>query len=945
MLRSDDADSTSAMTGARTEAPAASANRVYKAGSLLSDRYEIISLLGEGGMGAVYKAFDRELDRTVAMKVIRTQFASEPSALKRFKQELVLARQVTHRNVIRIFDLGVSDGFRFITMEYVEGANLSSILRERGKLSPHEAISLIRQVSQGLQVAHNEGVIHRDLKPANIMIDSQGRAIVMDFGIARSNDGGTISRTGDVVGTPAYMSPEQAKGNALDARSDIYSLGVILYEMLAGVIPFQDENAMSMLLKRCQQDPVPPAEVEPSIPPQLSRIVTKALAREASKRYQNVQDLLNDLDRFEAPEPPPRRKRMEIAAFLMVTLLCVGLGGLGVLWFRASKAPKAPKAVTVLVADFDNTTSENVFDGTLEPVFIAGLEGAPFVSVYNRGAAYALARELKPGAAKINEVVARLIAKREGINVVLTGLVARQDDGYRVSVNAIDGATGKTIMTRDSPQSRRDDVLQEASKLVPRLRRALGDVSPESQLAASGETFTSSSLDAVHDYGVAQQLQWEGKYEQAEKLYLAAAKADSQFGRAYAGLAMVNTNLGRPEAAIQYYELAFRQLGRMTERERLRTRGTYFLVVRDDQKAIAESTTLIRQFPFDTAGHANLALAFCYSRDMIDAVTEGRKAIELYPKNTIHRNNLAFYNLYRGDTAEATRQGGIVISENPAYAKAYLVTAEAQLLDGKIGEAVKTFQRLQHVESTGPSYAAVGLADLAMYQGRFSDAGDLLAKASASDSTEPSKLARTSKILLQAESYLAQGKPALAVPLAQNAASLSNSDVVQVIAARVLGEAHHEDRAQQIAAELGKRVSVEAGAWSKVINAELLIADGELPKAIEMLSNALKLTDVWLAHFDLARAYVAAGAYAQASSELDLCLKRRGEASSVFIEDYFPTIRYLPPVYYYAGRAQEALGTSRAAESYKTFLAIKEKSQGDPLVEDARRRLDALATK
>ena len=573
-------------------------------------------------------------------------------------------------------------------------------------------------------MAHAEGVIHRDLKPANVMVDSHGRAIIMDFGIARTKDTGTLTRTGGVVGTPSYMSPEQAKGSSLDARSDLYSLGVIFYELLTGSVPFLSENPMVMLLKRYREDPTPPATIEPSIPPQLNKIVLKALAREASKRYENAQDLLDDLDHFEAPEPRPRQ-RIQLVAFALIALLCVALSGvLGFWWFRASKASPAQKAVTVLVADFDNTTSESVFEGTLEPVLIAGLEGAPFVSVYNRAAAHSLAEELKPGSAKLNEALARLIAKREGISVVLTGLVARQGDGYRVTVNAIDGATGKTILTRDSPEAQRDDVLKEASKLVPRLRRALGDVSSENQ--ASGETFTSSSLDAVHDYGMAQQFQWEGKFDEAEKLYLAATKADPQFGRAYAGLAMVSSNLGRPDAAVQYYNLAFRQLSRMTERERLRTRGTYFLVVRDDQKAIAESTALIRQFPFDTAGHSNLALGYCYSRNMVDAMAEGGKAIDLYPKNAMQRNNLAFYSLYAGDTTEAIRQARVVISQNPAYAKAYLVTAMSQSLDRKIDAASQTYHQLQHVGSSGASYAVVGLADLAIYQGRFSGALDLL---------------------------------------------------------------------------------------------------------------------------------------------------------------------------------------------------------------------------
>ena len=204
-------------------------------GTVLGERYEILKRLGEGGMGAVYKARDRELDLFVALKVIRPELASHPDILRRFKQELILARQVTHKNVIRIFELGMADGRKFITMDYIDGRDLKSILVERGKLPPDEAVRIIRQVCRGLEAAHAEGVVHRDLKPQNIMVDANGRVWVMDFGLARSMDLVGITRTGALMGTPDYMSPEQARAEKVDARSDLFSLGIIFYEILTGV--------------------------------------------------------------------------------------------------------------------------------------------------------------------------------------------------------------------------------------------------------------------------------------------------------------------------------------------------------------------------------------------------------------------------------------------------------------------------------------------------------------------------------------------------------------------------------------------------------------------------------------------------------------------------------------------------------------------------------------
>lgn len=266
-----------------------------EAGTILGERYEILQRLGEGGMGAVYKARDNELDRLVALKVIRPELAGHPDILRRFKQELILARQVTHKNVIRIFDLGMADGRKFITMDYIEGRDLKSLLVERGKLPAAEAVPIVQQICRGLEAAHIEGVVHRDLKPQNIMLDANGRVWVMDFGLARSMDLVGMTRTGALMGTPDYMSPEQARASKVDARSDIFSLGIIFYEMLTGQLPFKADTMMATLLKRVQEKAVPPSTVDPAIPQDLSRIVMKCLEVDVGRRYQSTGEMLGQL--------------------------------------------------------------------------------------------------------------------------------------------------------------------------------------------------------------------------------------------------------------------------------------------------------------------------------------------------------------------------------------------------------------------------------------------------------------------------------------------------------------------------------------------------------------------------------------------------------------------------------------------------------------------------
>jgi predicted Ser/Thr protein kinase len=220
---------------------------------MLGKRYEIVQLLGEGGMGAVYKARDRELDRMVALKIIRPELAVHEEILARFKQELILARRITHKNVIRIYDLGEADGLKFITMEFVEGKDLSSLIKEKGRLSFEECADVIFQTCTALDAAHAEGVVHRDLKPQNIMVEKHGRIIVMDFGIARTMEQGGMTNTGALIGTPDYMSPEQVMGEKVDARSDLFTLGVIFFQLLVGQLPYKADTIQGAMFKRTRE--------------------------------------------------------------------------------------------------------------------------------------------------------------------------------------------------------------------------------------------------------------------------------------------------------------------------------------------------------------------------------------------------------------------------------------------------------------------------------------------------------------------------------------------------------------------------------------------------------------------------------------------------------------------------------------------------------------------
>jgi serine/threonine protein kinase len=525
-------------------------------GSVIGNRYEVEQLLGEGGMGAVYKVRDREVNRLVALKMIRSDLASHPEILARFTQELVLARQVTHRNVIRLFDLGEADGVKFITMDFIEGLDLTSLLTEKGKLAPDEAIKIIAQVCRALDAAHTEGVVHRDLKPQNIMLDANGRVTVMDFGIARSAEMSGMTQTGALIGTPEYMSPEQARGQVAGVPSDLFTVGIIFYELLTGVTPYKADTAMASLLKRTRERPQAPIVLDPSIPHGISDVVMKCLEIDLDKRYSSAVQILADLGVagetasgtiFGTHTIPPPPSKFAIYGKWVAIGLIVALVAAGVLLREKlfTKTREKHALVTLLVSDFDNKTGDSVFDGTLEPMLGIALEGAPFISSYNRTSAQREAAKLDPGA-KLNEKTAQLMAVRDGISVVVGGSIESSESGYKVSVEAVDAATGKAIVGKEVEAKNKQEVLGAAEKLAASIRIALGDTTPESAQLSAAETFTAGSLEAAHAYAAAQAFQYQGKWEDAIKEYQHAIQLDPNLGRAYAGLGAVETNMGRP---------------------------------------------------------------------------------------------------------------------------------------------------------------------------------------------------------------------------------------------------------------------------------------------------------------------------------------------------------------------------------------------------------------
>jgi len=900
-------------------------------------------------MGAVYRARDREVNRTVALKVIRPELTGNSAILDRFKQELVLSHQVTHKNVVRIYDMGDADGIKFITMEYIEGQDLRSLIGQQKIFQPEDAVEIMRQVCRALEAAHAVGVIHRDLKPQNIMRDKQGRVVVMDFGLARLLDSeGGMTQTGAIVGTMEYMSPEQGLGKPLDERSDLFAVGLIFYELLTGKMPYKADSALASLVKRTHERAAPVSDQSASIPRALSDIVGKCLEPKVQDRYQHVGEILTDLEAWQGGRAAATLKFPDssrpwgqtipwhwigaVAAVLVLAFAGVMLRG------RLTKAtPAANKSVSVLVADFTNHTGDPIFDDTLEPMFNVALEGASFINAYSRGTARNLAKQLPHPSDKLDEQSARLIGVSQGLAAVVTGSLSLRGDGYKLSVEALDARTGNSIATAEINAHTKDQLLLEIPKLAAPVRKALGDTTPvAAQLAVLGP-FTAASLEVVHQYSIAMQQQFAGKTAEAFQSFSKAVELDPNFARAYSGMAGTANDLGRQEDGVKYIKLALEHLDRMTERERYHNRGAYYLIGGNYSKCAEEYGTLVSQYPADRVGLSDLAWCYAELRNFPKALEAARKAEEIAPKGALEHINMAFYGSFTGDFQTGEREAQTALEISPSEV-AQLNLGEAQLGAGKLSDAAETYHGLEKFGSRGASMAASALADLALYQGHFSEAVRLLEQGANADLQAKTPESATNKFAALSYAELLRGQSRAAVASAEKALANGQTPQVRFLAGRVFAEAGEAAQAKKMADTFAKEVLAEPQAYGKIIEGKLALKQGDSRLAIKNITDANNLLDTWIGRFELGRAYLEASQFTEADSEFDRCIKRRGEAIELFMDNGV-TYSYLPYVYYYQGRVRQGLKTPAFADSYRTYLSIRGQSTEDPLVAEVRKSL------
>jgi eukaryotic-like serine/threonine-protein kinase len=637
--------------GLRVIHPADLNNQTFlRVGAILGRRYEILQLLGEGGMGSVYRARDREVNRVVALKVIRPELTGNPAILDRFKQELVLSHQVTHKNVIRIYDFGDADGVKFITMEFVEGQDLRSLIHEKKKFSPEEAVEISQQICRALEATHSVGVIHRDLKPQNIMRDKGGRILLMDFGLARTIEGDGMTQTGALVGTMEYMSPEQALGKTLDERSDLFTVGLITYELLTGKMPFQAESALASLIKRTQERAVPISDHDETIPRSVSNIVSRCLERDPALRYQTASEMLRDLDdwrgnraaanlRFQ-PTVEPWGRTIHWPLLTGIAIFVLAIAGYmlrGILFSAPAKTAASGPALSLAILPFRNASGDPTFDwlgSSLADMLSTDVGQSASLRTVSPTNVHQIFSDLRVSpATMLDPATIRRVADFSNADRVVWGQYAKFGDQIRIDATLQDIKSNRTIPLKIEVPSEKE-IPGAVDSLAESIRQKLAlpeDVLKE--LKASSFQPNSSSVEALRDYDQGIGFQRGGRNLEAQKKFEAATRADANFALAFSRLAQSYGSLGYDSEAEQSAERAVELSQTLPEAEKYLISAIRYQITKNYPEAIKAYENLAKASPDNTDVQSALARVYEDAGDFAKAREYFQKLLSVSPKD------------------------------------------------------------------------------------------------------------------------------------------------------------------------------------------------------------------------------------------------------------------------------------------------------------------------
>ena len=708
--------------------------------SSFGPRYRIESLLGEGGMGKVYRAQDRELNRIVALKLVRPELASNPIAMARFRQELLLASKVSHRNILRIHDLGDVDGVKFISMALIEGMDLHDTIAKTGPLSPDRALNIALQLCSGLEAAHAEGVIHRDLKPRNILLDSNDHVYITDFGLAKSveSEGAAMTRTGDFIGTPLYMSPEQIESKEVDKRSDLYSLGLIFYEMVTGDLPFAGKSSVQVMHSRMTTTPKDPKALAPRLPNYFAAVIAKCLVRDPVYRYQSAAEIRRDLEEGIAPQksvlqrlPRPSRTWGLVAAAMAIAVVAT----LTVPVLRDKIFPAGSASPAAVVPSY-----------YMAILPFRPLSGSPELRYQAEGIVEALNAKLFPlqhvnlaSANTVERAVAKWspvdhIAKELGANLIVQGTIQNGADRLAINVSVYNAKTNSTVWSQqfqcspDSLLSTEDDIY---NALVEKLKLKL--TREETARGASRATEDSGAYDLymqgrslIHGKAVAE------NYKAALALFDQATERDSHFARAYAGIAESCFGLYRLTKDPQWSEkgLGAAQQSISLDKDLPDVHlvvGSGYLLTGKTTEAISEFKRAVELAPSSDEAYRRLGSAYARAKNKEAALQNLHRATTINPYSWANYNTLGLAESGFGDIDAATVAFKKVIQLQPDYAGGYNNLGGMLYNQGRWSECIPYFKKALQLDKSAQNYQNLGVVSL--YSGESTEAVRLLEEA------------------------------------------------------------------------------------------------------------------------------------------------------------------------------------------------------------------------